>query len=158
MLDVYSRKVVGWTVEAEECARRAGALVEEAITEEEADPKQLALHADNGGAMKGSTMLATLQRLGVVASFSRPSVSDDNPFAEAIFRTLKYRPGYPRKPFKSLDVAREWVAGFVAYIAFAAVAAPRVGNSRVAHAMDIRPLKKAFAIVLYLLAAYFLIR
>jgi putative transposase len=115
VLDVYSRKVVGWTVEAEECARRAAALVEEAITEEEADPKQLALHADNGGAMKGSTMLATLQRLGVVASFSRPSVSDDNPFAEAIFRTLKYRPGYPRNPFKSLDAAREWVAGFVAW-------------------------------------------
>ena len=65
--------------------------------------------------MKGSTMLATLQRLGVVASFSRPSVSDDNPFAEALFRTLKYRPGYPRKPFADIDAARAWVEGFVAW-------------------------------------------
>ena len=73
----------------------------------------LVLHADNGGPMKGSTMLATLQRLGVVASFSRPSVSDDNPFAEAIFRTLKYRPGYPKKPFADLAEATAWVDGFV---------------------------------------------
>lgn len=65
--------------------------------------------------MKGSTMLATLQRLGVVASFSRPAVSDDNPFAEALFRTLKYRPGYPKKPFASREAARDWVDGFVAW-------------------------------------------
>jgi hypothetical protein len=58
-------------------------------------------------------MLATLQRLGVIASFSRPSVSDDNPFSEALFRTLKYRPGFPRKPFPTLEAAQEWVAGFV---------------------------------------------
>ena len=75
----------------------------------------LVLHADNGGPMKGSTMLATLHRLGVLASFSRPRVSDDNPYAEALFRTLKYRPGYPRKPFESIDAARVWVAGFVAW-------------------------------------------
>ena len=74
----------------------------------------LVLHADNGGPMKGSTMLATLQRLGVVASFSRPAVSDDNPFAEALFRTMKYRPGYPKKPFASREDARTWVDGFVA--------------------------------------------
>ncbi len=71
------------------------------------------LHSDNGGPMKGSTMLATLQRLGVVASFSRPRVSDDNPYSEAIFRTLKYRPGYPSRPFASLEAARLWVDGFV---------------------------------------------
>ncbi len=55
--------------------------------------------------MKGSTMLATLQRLGVVPSFSRPHVSDDNPFSEALFRTLRYRPGYPSKPFVTLEQA-----------------------------------------------------
>ena len=57
-------------------------------------------------------MLSTLQRLGVVSSFSRPRVSDDNPFAEAIFRTLKYRPGYPSKPFADVEAARNWVHGF----------------------------------------------
>ncbi|MRG97787.1 transposase [Polyangium spumosum] len=76
------------------------------------------LHADNGGPMKGSTMLATLQRLGVVPSFSRPRVSDDNPYAEAMFRTLKYRPEYPRRPFQSLGEARAWVEGFVRWYNF----------------------------------------
>ena len=65
--------------------------------------------------MKGSTMLATLQKLGVVASFSRPRVSDDNPFSEALFRTLKYRPEYPARPFASLPEARAWVASFVTW-------------------------------------------
>ena len=63
--------------------------------------------------MKGSTMLATLQRLGVVASFSRPSVSDDNPFSEALFRTMKYRPGYPKKPFADITEATIWVDDFI---------------------------------------------
>ena len=56
--------------------------------------------------MKGATMLATLQRLGIVPSFSRPSVSDDNPYSESLFRTLKYTPAYPRKPFESIEAAR----------------------------------------------------
>jgi hypothetical protein len=63
--------------------------------------------------MKGSTMLATMQRLGVMPSFSRPSVSNDNPFSESLFRTVKYCPLYPTKPFASLDEARAWVATFV---------------------------------------------
>jgi putative transposase len=87
--------------------------IEQAIAAEGVDPGKLVLHADNGGPMKGSTLLATLQRLGVVPSFSRPSVSDDNPFSEALFRTLKYRPNYPRKPFQSLVEALQWVEGFV---------------------------------------------
>jgi putative transposase len=115
LVDIFSRKVVGWRVHLEESADLASALVREAVAAEGVDPDQLVLHADNGGPMKGSTMLATLQRLGVVASFSRPSVSDDNPFAEALFRTLKYRPGYPRKPFATLDAAIAWVVGFVAW-------------------------------------------
>ena len=73
----------------------------------------LVLHSDNGGPMKGATMLATLQMLGVVPSFSRPSVSDDNPYSESLFRTLKYTPAYPNKPFESLEAARKWVHGFV---------------------------------------------
>ena len=62
--------------------------------------------------MKGATMLATLQRLGVMPSFSRPSVSNDNPYSESLFKTLKYHPGFPDKPFDSLEEARQWVAGF----------------------------------------------
>ncbi len=58
-------------------------------------------------------MLATLQGLGVAASFSRPAVSDDNPFSEALFRTLKYRPNFPSRPFASLEAARAWVERFV---------------------------------------------
>jgi transposase InsO family protein len=76
---------------------------------------QLVLHADNGAAMKGKTMLVKLEELGIVPSFSRPRVSDDNPFPEALFRTLKYRPSYPDRPFVTLDDARRWVATFVAW-------------------------------------------
>lgn len=114
-VDLYSRKIVGWRVERDELAAHSSALIERATADEEIKPAQLVLHSDNGGPMKASTMLATLQRLGVVASFSRPSVSDDNPFAEALFRTLKYRPGYPRKPFDNIEHARDWVRGFVAW-------------------------------------------
>jgi len=111
--DLYSRRIVGWDVLEHESADEAGQLVERACLENNVDCEQLHLHSDNGGPMKGATMLATLQRLGVVASFSRPSVSDDNPYAEALFRTLKYRPGFPNRPFRDIEEARSWVAGFV---------------------------------------------
>ena len=62
--------------------------------------------------VKGATMLATLQRLGVMPSFSRPSVSDDHPYLDALFKTLKYHPGAPSQPFASLEDARQWVAHF----------------------------------------------
>lgn len=68
---------------------------------------------EDGGPMKGATMLATMQKLGVVQSFSRPHVSDDNPYSESLFRTLKYRPEYPSGPFGSLSAARLWAAAFV---------------------------------------------
>ncbi len=58
-------------------------------------------------------MLATLQKLGIIPSFSRPSVSDDNPYSESLFRTLKYTPAYPAKPFESIEAARQWVHQFV---------------------------------------------
>lgn len=113
IVDIWSRKIVGWSLRHEESAEYARDLIQQAIDREGADPKKLALHSDNGGPMKGSTLLATLQRLGVVASFSRPGVSDDNPFSEALFRTMKYRPGFPRKPFESFVAALAWVEGFV---------------------------------------------
>lgn len=115
VLDVFSRKIIVAEVHTEESANIASELVEWACEREGVDRHELVLHADNGGPMKGSTMLATLQRLGVIASFSRPSVSDDNAFAEALFRTMKYRPGYPKKPFASREDARMWVDGFVAW-------------------------------------------
>lgn len=112
-LDVFSRKIVGWEVFATESAEQAARVLSRAYHRERVTPETLVLHADNGGPMKGATMLATLQRLGVVPSFSRPSVSDDNPFSEALFKTLKYQPGAPSQPFDNLEAARQWVAGFV---------------------------------------------
>lgn len=115
VVDVFSRKIVGFDVHTEECAQHAAVLISRTVAEERVDRNRLALHADNGGPMKASTLLATLERLGVVASFSRPRVSDDNPFAEALFRTMKYRPGYPSKPFATLEDARSWVSAFVSW-------------------------------------------
>ena len=112
-LDVFSRKIVGWEVHENESADHASVLIRKACLSEGIHEDGLVLHSDNGGPMKGATMLATLQMLGVVPSFSRPSVSDDNPYSESLFRTLKYTPAYPSKPFESIEAARKWVHGFV---------------------------------------------
>jgi transposase InsO family protein len=112
IMDVYSRKIVGWEVFDSESAEQAARVFRKTHLREGICAKSLVLHSDNGSPMKGATMLSTLQRLGVMPSFSRPSVSDDNPFSEALFKTLKYHPGFPDKPFESLQEAREWVAGF----------------------------------------------
>ena len=115
ILDVWSRKIVGAAVFPEESSDHAAQLLEETCLREGVEPEGLVLHSDNGSPMKGATMLATLQSLGVVASFNRPRVSDDNPFSESLFRTLKYRPEYPETPFASLEEARAWVRGFTAW-------------------------------------------
>jgi hypothetical protein len=85
-------------------------LLDTICREEGIEPHQVSVHVDNGGPMKGS---ATMQRLGVLPSFSCPSVSNDNPFSESLFRTVKYCPLYPTKPFASLEAARAWVASFI---------------------------------------------
>jgi transposase InsO family protein len=113
VLDIYSRKITGWEVHLEELACHAATLIEKASLCHNVQPGQLTLHADNGSPMKGATMLATLQRLGILPSFSRPSVSDDNPYSESLFRTLKYTPAYPGKPFACIEDARAWVLRFV---------------------------------------------
>jgi putative transposase len=113
VLDVWSRKIVGWEIHDCECMEISSAMIARIIDANGVDAEQLSLHSDNGGPMKGSTMLATLEQLGIMASFSRPGVSDDNPYSESLFRTLKYRPEYPRKPFESIDAARRWVMEFV---------------------------------------------
>jgi len=114
-LDVWSRKIVGWRVHDREDNELAAKAFVELCEAEELDPKGLVLHSDNGGPMKGATMVATLESLGVCRSLSRPRVSNDNPFAESVFRTVKGHPSFPDKPFRSLEHATAWVAGFVAW-------------------------------------------
>lgn len=113
IVDVWSRKVVGFEVHDAESPDLASDLVKATCADLGVDSEGIVLHSDNGGPMKGSTMVATLERLGILTSFSRPSVSDDNPFSEALFRTLKYRPEYPSRPFTDITAARAWVQGFV---------------------------------------------
>lgn len=113
VLDIYSRKIVGWQVYDNESSALAADLIKDICKRERIRKGEVVLHSDNGSPMKGATMLATLQELGVMPSFSRPSVSNDNPYSESIFNTCKSRPNYPEKPFESLVAARTWVEGFV---------------------------------------------
>jgi putative transposase len=115
VLDVWSRKIVAFEVHEVQSDDLSAPLIAAACVREGVLPGGLLLHADNGAAMKGKTMLAKLEELGVMPSFSRPRVSDDNPFPEALFRTLKYRPSYPDGRFASLEAARCWVERFVAW-------------------------------------------
>jgi transposase InsO family protein len=113
VMDVWSRRIVGWRIAHGDSAQIAAELITQACRDGHVDPKGLVLHSDNGKPMRANTMLATLQWLGVVPSFSRPHVSDDNPYSEALFRTLKHTPAYPRVPFANLESAVRSVAGFV---------------------------------------------
>ena len=115
VVDVWSRKVVAATVHPREDDRLAAELIEQACRREGIDRAGLVVHSDNGSAMRGKTLLATMQTLGIMPSFSRPHVSDDNPFSEALFRTLKSRPDYPDGPFASMEGAQAWVDGFVSW-------------------------------------------
>jgi putative transposase len=115
ILDVYSRKVVGWEVHDEESSELASQLVQKAYLREGIAGMPLILHSDNGSPMKGASLVETLYRLGVVKSHSRPRVSNDNAYAESIFRTCKYRPDYPYKGFATLEEARAWVLTFVTW-------------------------------------------
>jgi len=115
IVDVWSRKIIAAQVFAEESMSHSSMLLTQACLNHGVQPEELVLHSDNGGPMKGATMLATLERLGVMASFSRPACSNDNPYSESIFRTLKYRPEYPHRPFETVEHARAWIDGFVAW-------------------------------------------
>ena len=112
-VDIFSRKIVGWQVFERESAELASGLLQDICARLGIPEGQLTVHSDNGSPMKGETMLATMQRLGIAASRSRPSVSNDNPYSESLFRTLKYRPELPLKPFKDLLHARRWVTDLV---------------------------------------------
>ena len=113
IMDVYSRKIVGWSIHHEQSADHAAALVQQSCIDESIKRNQVILHSDNGSPMKGATMLAMLESLGLVPSFSRPSISDDNPFSEALFKTLKYHPTFPlTDKFETIFDARAWVVKF----------------------------------------------
>lgn len=115
ILDLYSRKIVGSEIWNEESAEHASHLVRRTVISEQCVVRSepLVLHSDNGSPMKGATLLETLYSLGITPSRSRPRVSNDNPYAESIFKTFKYRPEYPIKGFASIDEARKWVQKFV---------------------------------------------
>jgi transposase InsO family protein len=112
-LDLFSRKIVGWNVHENQDMNLSSILLTDICKKEKISKNQIVVHADNGGPMKGATMLATMQKLGVVPSFSRPSVSNDNPFSESLFKTLKYCPIYPTKPFEDIEAAIIWMQKFV---------------------------------------------
>ena len=118
VIDVWSRKVVAWDVDEREDPAIAAELVIRACLRERISKvrkQPLILHADNGNAMRAATLESRLEELGVLRSFSRPRVSNDNPYSESLFRTVQYRPEYPRKPFASKDKACQWVASFVGW-------------------------------------------
>jgi len=114
VLDIYSRCAVGWMVATRESVDLAKALIAETCHKQRIEKDTLTIHSDNGSPMKAHTFAQLLADLGVTSSYSRPSVSNDNPFSEAAFKTLKYRPGYPRR-FGSLEDARAFCREFFAW-------------------------------------------
>jgi len=115
ILDLYSRKIVGWEVHDSDHSDHAAHLVRRTALAEgiAALTVKPVLHGDNGSTLKATTVLSMLNWLGVEPSYSRPRVSDDNAYAEALFRTAKYRPEFPVNGFADLEAARAWAADFV---------------------------------------------
>ena len=111
ILDVFSRYVVGWLIAERESARVAEHLIGETCAKQGIERDQLTLHADRGSAMISKTVALLLADLGVTKTHSRPHVSNDNPYSEAQFKTMKYRPGYPDR-FGSIQDARAWARPF----------------------------------------------
>jgi transposase InsO family protein len=111
-IDLFSRKIVGWQVHDSELGDDAAALLKDICRREGITKNQVTLHSDNGSTMKGMSMLSMMQDLGIIPSFSRPGVSDDNPYSEAWFRTAKYAPFYPGR-FATLAQARDYFERFV---------------------------------------------
>jgi putative transposase len=105
ILDIYSRYVVGWMVATCESAALAEKLIAETCAKQGITRGQLSIHADRGTSMTSKPVALLLADLGVTQSHSRPHVSNDNPYSEAQFKTLKYRPGFPAR-FGSLEAAR----------------------------------------------------
>jgi transposase InsO family protein len=111
--DIFSRKIVGWEVHENETGELAAELLQRAALNEKCDKDSLVLHSDNGAPMKSMTMQAKMCDLGIAGSRSRPSVSNDNPYSESLFRTVKYNPRWPSEGFTDLKHARTWTLRFV---------------------------------------------
>jgi putative transposase len=111
VLDIFSRYVVGWMLAEVESSELAKQLIAETARKHGIQPDQLTLHADNGSPMKGKPLSQLLVDLAITRSHSRPHTSDDNPFSEAQFKTMKYRPDYPDR-FASIVAARQWARPF----------------------------------------------
>ncbi|WP_420831644.1 IS3 family transposase [Bathymodiolus japonicus methanotrophic gill symbiont] len=111
--DIYSRKIVGAEVYEQESGEDAATLLERSLLKEKMMYNPLVLHSDNGAPMKSLTLRSKMYDLNLTSSYSRPRVSNDNPYSEALFRTVKYCPDWPGSGFDSLDEAREWVGNFV---------------------------------------------
>jgi putative transposase len=113
--DLFSRKIVGFEVYEHESGELAAGLLQRTVMQEQCfnKPISVVLHSDNGAPMKSQTLKAKMEEMGVISSYSRPRVSNDNPFSEALFRTLKYCPMWPSNGFQSLEDARLWVMQFV---------------------------------------------
>jgi transposase InsO family protein len=113
VVDVWSRRIMAAEVHPIECGKLAAAMIEKYLHSAAKGGKKPKLHSDNGGPMRSATFLTKVRDLGLSPSFSRPRVSNDNPFSEALFRTLKYRPSFPSRPFADLAAAQQWVDRFV---------------------------------------------
>jgi transposase InsO family protein len=111
ILDVFSRYAVGWTVQERETAPIATALLEQAVEQQRIEPGTLTVHADRGGPQRAKPLAFLLADLGITKTHSRPYTSSDNPYSEAHFKTLKYRPGFPDR-FTTLEQAREHCRDF----------------------------------------------
>jgi putative transposase len=113
--DIYSRKIVGWEVHDIESGELAAELLLRTVIREQCYKQPLVLHSDNGAPMKSLTFKAKMEELGITGSYSRPRVSNDNPYSEALFRTMKYWPQWPSGGFKDLQAVRDWVRQFVGW-------------------------------------------
>jgi putative transposase len=114
ILDIFSRYVAGWTIQQFESQEIAGELIAQTCQKQSVEPGRLTIHADRGSSMTSKTVAELMMDLGVIKSHSRPHVSNDNPFSEAQFKTMKYRPDYPDR-FGSIGEARGFCEAFFAW-------------------------------------------
>jgi len=114
IIDIYSRCVVGWMVAHRECATLAATLIKESCKKQEIKHEQLTLHADRGSSMRSKLVAQLLSELGVTKTHNRPYTSNDNPYSEAHFKTMKYRPGFPAR-FGSFEDAKSFCTSFFAW-------------------------------------------
>jgi putative transposase len=153
ILDVFSRYTVGWSVQQRESASVAEALIAQAAAQQQIEPGTLTVHADRGSSMTSKPVALLLADLGVTKTHSRPYTSTDNPYSEAHFRTLKYRPGFPAR-FDSIEHARAFCREFFDWynhqhrhsgIGLMTPAAVHYGRAKELHAGRARVLAAAYA-------------